>query len=133
MNRMSGSMSLPSPRRNIVRSSKPAIAGLVTTLLVTGGLGLAGLGLAAGAAQADPGLAQFPQFHGPVPAKARGPYQWCPGQHLPTTDTHWDMSVCHTWYYVDYGWQANVGTGVYEGDNPPPDLGCIPIICLPGL
>jgi hypothetical protein len=108
---------------------KLGIAGLATTLLVSGGLGLAGLGLAAGVAQAEPGLA--PQFHG-FPA-ARGPYQWCPGDNLPASDVNWDMSVCHTWYWVNYGFQANVGQFVYEGDNPPPDLGCIPLLCLPGL
>jgi hypothetical protein len=45
----------------------------------------------------------------------------------------WDMSVCHTWYGVDYGFQANRGQFVYEGDTPPANLGCIPLLCLPGL
>jgi len=45
---------------------------LATTVAVSGGLSLAGLGLAAGIAHAEPALAPF---HGPVPA-ARGPYQW---------------------------------------------------------
>lgn len=85
--------------------------------LATGILATAGLGLSAGTAQAKP----------------RGPYQWCPGQHLPETDVVWDMNVCHTWYWVDYGFQANRGHFVYEGDTPPPDLGCIPGLCLPGL
>jgi len=133
MNRISESASLPCSRRNNLRSMKLGIAGLATALLVSGGLGLAGLGLAAGNAQAEPGLA--PQFHGPVPAKVRGPYQWCPGQPLPYNDGNivWDMGVCHTWYGVDYGFQANRGQFVYEGDTPPADLGCIPLICLPGL
>jgi len=77
---------------------------------------VAGIGLAAGTAQAN----------------TRGPYQWCPGQHLPETDVAWDMNVCHTWYWVDYGFQANRGHFVYEGDHPPPNLGCIPGLCLPG-
>ncbi|ORW31672.1 hypothetical protein AWB91_15475 [Mycobacterium paraense] len=90
--------------------------------LLAGGLvsvtfAVAGLGLSAGTAQAKP----------------RGPYQWCPGQQLPETDVVWDMNVCHTWYRVDYGFQANRGHFVYEGDTPPPDLGCIPGLCLPGL
>lgn len=112
-----------------VGSIKLAIAGLATTLLVTSGLGLAGLELAAGTAQAEPG---FGLFHGPFPA-VRGPYQWCPGQGLPENDVVWDMGVCHTWYWVAYGFQANRGQFVYEGDTPPPDLGCIPGLCLPGL
>src|ERR1700757_3428387 len=111
------------------RLIKLRIVGLATTLLVSGGLGMAGLVLAAGTAQANPGFAQSPC---PFPA-VRGPYQWCPGDHLPETDVVWDMSVCHTWYWVAYGFQGNVGQFVYEGDTPPPDLGCIPLLCLPGL
>jgi hypothetical protein len=130
MNEISPCRRRPRPRQNKVRVKKWAIAGLAATLLVSGGLGLAGLGLAAGTAQAEPG---FAQSHGPVPDKARGPYQWCPGQRLPADDVVWDMSVCHTWYWVDYGFQANRGQFVYEGDTPPPDLGCIPLLCLPGL
>ena len=90
---------------------------LAATVLVSGVLGLAGLGLAAGTAQAAP----------------RGPYQWCPGQPLPAIDVYWDMSVCHTWYRVDSGFQANVGSFVYEGDRPPANLGCAPIRCLPSI
>jgi hypothetical protein len=130
MNRSSQSRRRPGPRGNTVRRKKLGIAGLATTLLVSGGLGLVGLVLAAGTALAEPG---FAQSHGPVPDKARGPYQWCPGQRLPADDVVWDMSVCHTWYWVDYGFQANRGQFVYEGDTPPPDLGCIPLLCLPGL
>src|ERR1700739_525941 len=106
MNRISRCGRRPRPRGNNVGVTKLGIAGLATTLLVFGGLGLAGLGLAAGTAQAEPG---FAQSHRPVPDKARGPYQWCPGQRLPADDVVWDMSVCHTWYWVDYGFQANRG------------------------
>ena len=45
--------------------------------LATGIFAAAGLGLSAGTAQAKP----------------RGPYQWCPGQHLPETDVVWDMNA----------------------------------------
>ncbi len=90
---------------------------IIAGALLSGILAVAGLGLSAGTAQAKP----------------RGPYQWCPGQHLPETDVVWDMNVCHTWYWVDYGFQAHRGHFVYEGDAPPPDLGCIPGLCLPGL
>jgi hypothetical protein len=85
--------------------------------LLSGVVAVTGFGLAAVAAQAN----------------TRGPYQWCPGQPLPESDVGWDMNVCHTWYWVDYGFQANRGHFVYEGDNPPPNLGCIPGLCLPGL
>jgi hypothetical protein len=115
-------------------SLKLGVAAFATTLLVSGGSGLlgwalTGLGLAAGTAHAEIGVAVS---HGPFPA-VRGPYQWCPGQPLPESDVVWDMAVCHTWYWVAYGFQANRGQFVYEGDTPPPDLGCIPLLCLPGL
>ena len=55
------------------------------------GAAVAGLALGAGSAQADP-----EQGHG-----------WCPGQALPFSNIQWDMSVCHTWYYVPFG-QGNV-------------------------
>src|ERR1700756_1740697 len=70
---------------------KRLIAGVATTVLVSGGLGLAGLGLGAGTAK----------------AYTYGPFQWCPGQDMPNdpprsdADLVWDMSVCHT-YYFDY-------------------------------
>jgi hypothetical protein len=87
---------------------RPLIVGVATSVLVSGGLGLASLGLAAGTAHAWP----------------NGPYQWCPGQSLPQTGdpSHpvvWDMSRCHTWWHVGPT-QGNVGPYVWDGDNPPP-------------
>jgi hypothetical protein len=57
-------------------------------------------------------VAGFGLAAGTAQANTRGPYHW---------------------YWVDYGFQANRGHFVYEGDNPPPNLGCIPGLCLPGL
>ena len=108
-----------------MRAMKRAIAGSATTLVVAGGLGLACLGLGAGTAQA-----------------VGGPYHWCPGQPLwnpyypAGRDLAWDMTVCHTWYYVYYH-QGNVpyrdGTpsDVWDGDNPPapPPINCGPLPC----
>ena len=90
---------------------------IVAGALLSAGVAMAGFGLGAGTAQAN----------------TRGPYQWCPGQPLPESDVVWDMNACHTWYWVAYGFQANRGHFVYEGDNPPPDRACIPLLCLPGL
>jgi hypothetical protein len=70
---------------------KRAIVGLATAMLVCGGLGLAGLGLGAGAAQAD---------------GCEVPYGcWCPGKPLPKTSgpIDWDMSVCHNYHYSPMG------------------------------
>lgn len=45
-----------------------------------------------------------------APARGdEGPHQWCPGQPLSETDIVWDVNVCHTWYWVDYGFHANRG------------------------
>jgi hypothetical protein len=86
------------------------IVGLATTVLVSGGLGLAGLGLVAGTAHAANG-------------------RWCPGQDMglptgPGRDSIWDMSVCHDWWQVRYG-QGNVpnywgSPSAIWADSPPP-------------
>jgi hypothetical protein len=89
--------------------TKRVIVGLATTVLVSGGLGLAGLG--AGTAYAEPG------FIDPV-----GPYHWCPGGK--PLDVNWDQSICHTYWHVATG-AGNVGgpgdshNNLWEGPNPP--------------
>ena len=87
-------------RRRIVR--------LATTVLVSGGLGLAGLGLAAGTAQAAPGFA--PQA------------TWCPGDP-PKVGATWDPTVCHDYHYE----VINGTTQLVEG--PPPVRMCGPVPC----
>ena len=94
------------------------ISRFATTVLVSGGLGLAGLGLGAGVAHAT------------------GPYQWCPGDdkggygggfNTPGDATPiWDWNVCHTYHYVDYG-KGNASPTVWYGDNPP--LSPPPAVC----
>jgi hypothetical protein len=94
---------------------------IIAGALLSGGLAVAGVGLAAGTAQAW-----------------GGPYSWCPGQSMDDpsgpnrygNQYSWDMNVCHTWYRVDYGY-GNVpriingtstlqGSSAWDGDNPPP-------------
>ncbi len=70
-----------------------ALKKLSAGALLAGGLAVAGVGPAAGLAQADPFAAQ--------------PHNWCPGQALPFAGMQWDMGVCHTWYEVPFG-QGNV-------------------------
>jgi hypothetical protein len=87
---------------------KRLIVGLATTVLVSGGLGLAGLGLVEGTAQAAPVFTQ------------------CPGDTAFTLDPQ-DMqklaelpgglSVCQRWYYDAEG---NVVAGVPGPGKPPP-------------
>jgi hypothetical protein len=57
------------------------LKGILAGTLLSGSIAVGGFGLAAGTAHAD----------------TRGPYHWCPGQHLPDTDVVWDMNVCHIW------------------------------------
>ncbi|SPM31256.1 conserved hypothetical secreted protein [Mycobacterium terramassiliense] len=70
--------------------------------LMSGGIALAAAGLSAGTAEA-----------------VGGPLRWCPGQPLPGGGVKWDMSVCHTYYYVMTG-QGNSGSPyIWDGPNPP--------------
>ena len=82
-------------------------------------LGLAAMGVGAGAAQAK-----------------SGPFTWCPGQSMERPEGpnwfgkeyQWDMNVCRAWYRVSYeatatwsGITTVNGSDVWDGDNPPPD------------
>ena len=80
---------------------KAGLAGLATTLLVWGGLGLAGLGLAERFAQADPGGCP----------SGKSCMRWCPGDPDPAgRPIPWDSSVCHD-YFWDYAGVHEIGTG----------------------
>jgi|SRR5271156_749899 len=98
------------------------IVGLATTVVVSGGVGLAGLGLGAGTAQARPN----PACNDLYPC-----YTWCPGEPLPRSvhtnaggteqpgpPVVWDMSVCHDWYWG----AATPDRQVIEGIPPPRPL-----------
>src|SRR5262249_35844848 len=82
------------------------LVGLAASALVSGGLAVAGLGLAS-TAQACNGA------WGPC---GYGPNHWCPGDSLymdrggPYQGVEWDMNVCHTWYRVAEG-AGNVPEG----------------------
>jgi hypothetical protein len=83
------------------------IAGLAAAALVSGALGLAGLGMTAGTAEATPG----------------GTNTWCPGDQMPQgslgAPLAWDMSVCHDWYeWNERGPDGRMGYSVHEGDYP---------------
>jgi hypothetical protein len=100
---------------------KRVFVGLATTVLASGGLGLAGLGLA-GSAQADDDCSPPTRVNG----VCYGPNHWCPGDSLfHLTQNHiynpvtWDMNVCHTYWHVAPE-DANQGQGIYEGPYPPP-------------
>jgi hypothetical protein len=68
---------------------KKPFVGLAATMVATGGLGLAGLGLASGTAQAD---------IGPVPLW----YHWCPGDFWDQGwGFNWDWGFCHDDFHRD--------------------------------
>jgi hypothetical protein len=91
------------------QSMKLGVAGLATTVLVSGGLGLAGLGLAAGAAQANPpGCGQYDAC-------------WCPGQRMPGNGNvvgDWDSTACHDYHFSDQDYPPGPHMGVEQGPAP---------------
>ena len=101
---------------------KPGILGLATTLLVWIGLGLAGLGLAAHYAQAEPGAACAP---------GKSCMRWCTGDPDPAGGpVPWDAGVCHEFYWDSAG-VHDVGTGTFYAwsslpYNVPPPAGPVP-------
>jgi hypothetical protein len=105
-----------------MRSMRRVAVGVAAAALVSGGLGLAGLG--AGTARADDDCAPPTRVNG----LCYGPNHWCPGDSLfHLTQNHvyypvtWDMNVCHTYWHVSQE-DANQGEGIYEGPNPPPPV-----------
>ena len=127
------------------------ISRLATTVLVSGSLGLAGFGLAAGTAQADP----FGHVGGNCPS-GHTCGQWCPGESRTGLEgVKWDWSVCHNYVILSQGIvDVDTGAVVYAWPHgpiapakpapppppgPPPNIaaqcpGLIPFVnCLPGL
>jgi hypothetical protein len=109
----------------VIRSMTRRIARITTTALVAGGLGVAGLGVTAATARAQPGPVPLDAWPGCPNDHPQGPCHWCPGQPLPPTGNHvtnpviWDNNICHTYYYVWFG-QGNVAQNIWDGENPPP-------------
>jgi hypothetical protein len=102
---------------------------ILAKALLSGGVAVAGLGLATGVAQALPVPApQNPAWPGCPSDSPQGPCHWCPGQAmLPTGNqrtnpVRWDNNVCHTYYYVNFG-TGNVASNIWDGPNPPPLAG----------
>ena len=106
------------------------IVGLVTTALVSGGLGWAGLELAAGSAHAG----SFHWCPGDPPPKAAVPNPNGPGFVLAPINPAWDTTVCHD--YVISGGQVQEGNacGLPQfqwfqcppGTTPVPQMPLIP-------
>jgi hypothetical protein len=99
---------------------------IIAATPLTGGLAVAGMGLAAGTAQAT---CNSLGVCGTV---------WCPGQTLPASDVKWDMSVCHHYYGGTVGERGTeggiqVGAHVIEGEPTPVNTCAGHLVCLPGL
>ena len=78
-----------------------ALTGFATAVVVSGGLSLAALGLAAGTAQAD---------------------TWCPGDYNFTGMPNWDRSVCHEYYWA-HKYDLSAPTTLFiEGAPPGPPV-----------
>lgn len=98
-------------------SQNAKVKMLIGGALLSGAVAVAGLGLAAGSANASwPGC---PADH-PL-----GPCRWCPGDppvrtgNMVNDPVVWDNSVCHTYFYVNMG-DGNVAKEIWDGDDPPP-------------
>jgi hypothetical protein len=77
------------------------ISKFATSVVMSGGLGLAGLVLGVGPAQAD---------------------TWCPGDYMFTGIPNWDMSVCHDYYWAHKYDLAAPTTLFIEGQPPGPPV-----------
>ena len=92
------------------------LSRFVTTVAASGSLALAGLGLSAGTAQADPNTATV--------------MTWCPGQAPPDRGIRWDMNVCHNYFITSLGtgnvamvdYRGNPTESWFSADVPPPVL-----------
>ena len=95
---------------------KPLIQWFAASPTMSGGLGLAGLTLAARSAQATPG---------PVPLT-----QWCPGDPPQKLPRGFDQTVCHDYYWS--GPDATHSSSYpVEGVFQPPMCGPVPCGMFP--
>jgi hypothetical protein len=89
---------------------------IVAATVFSGGVAIAGLGLGAGTAQADPNdhcSSRTGCYHGPG-------MRWCPGDYVwpGLVATGWDLSMCHV-YHSTFN-DNNDPIGIAEGPGPPP-------------
>ena|ERR1700684_4582122 len=76
-------------------NTSSSLKRIIAASFFSGALAAAGLGLAAGNAQAEP-----------APAGCSSPYWcWCPGKPEPKTNgpLPWDMNTCHHYHYGIFG------------------------------
>jgi hypothetical protein len=81
----------------------------------SGGMSVAGVGLATGPAQSDPGPAVYCTFDGECS------HSWCPGEGLPQPDVKWDMDVCHEWFTTSGDTYGGIKVGFITREGRPDD------------
>src|SRR3569833_1057972 len=95
---------------------------ILGTAVMTIGVAVAGIGWAAGTAQALPGGTapeQGSAWPGCPNESPEGPCRWCPGDppvqtgNIRVNPVVWDNNVCHTYWYVYHG-QGNVAANIFE-------------------
>jgi hypothetical protein len=100
------------------------ISRFATAVVVSGGLSLAGMGLAIGTAQADPAFG--PSYSGGnCPAAIGSCTHWCPGDPLiPGSQViTWDWNICHDWYWNSEGVVDIAANMMYPWRGVPHDAG----------
>jgi hypothetical protein len=110
-----------------------------TTVVVSGSLGLAGLGLGLGTAQADPSWG--PSYGGGnCPPGIGTCTHWCPGDPpIPGSEfgvISWDWNICHDWYWNSEGTVDIASNTIYPWrgvphEAPPPPAPPRPAHCPP--
>jgi hypothetical protein len=124
--------------------SRTLVAAVAAAAVMSGGLGAAAVGPAAGTAQAapqcSPSNANVPPCAPPEGLPACNAFGecgqlWCPGSGMDPVPG-WDTNVCHTFYFDP---NAPLTKPIKISGNPPgppapPPPPCILLInCLPGL
>lgn len=104
------------------------ISRFTATVVVAGGVGVAGVALISGTAQADPGWG--PSYSdGNCPPGVGSCTHWCPGDPpIPGSQViSWDWNICHDWYWNSEGVVDIASNTIYpwhgvphEAAPPPP-------------
>ncbi|GFG55796.1 hypothetical protein [Mycolicibacterium agri] len=102
------------------------IARWTVTAVVTGGVGLAGVGLTSATAAADP--AWGPSYSGGnCPPGVGSCTRWCPGDPpIPGSEfgiLTWDQNICHDWYWNSEGIVDIAANTVYPWHGAPHEAG----------
>ncbi|MFD3041520.1 hypothetical protein, partial [Mycolicibacterium senegalense] len=101
----------------------------LAAVAVSGGLGLAGLGL--GVAGADPAFG--PSYQGGNCPDGLTCTHWCPGDPpIPGSQViTWDAAICHDWYWNSEG-VVDIGSNpIYPGLGSPDEAPTPPVLGPP--